>query len=399
MASELVWDGVSTGSTKYCTIQRVTDRQMWSTAGTPGFEALTVANWANYAVSLTETPSASYFYVGSWPATLTTVGFYRVNIYKCAVATPDIADRATRMMGTYKGYWNGTKFEISATDLVQVAGTVQTARDLGAGVLLADGAHGGSASVLTLKQIDVNNSTGDAMSLVSSGLNGNGLSILGNGSGSGMAVAGGATGDGIRATGGVTSGNGFVTQASGGGDGLVATGAGAGHDIDTNTITQIQAGLSKPGTAQTITPADTAATTTAQGKIGTMCGTDGKALVSTDTQTLTGLKVNLVDAPNTTAIATWPRIPGLKKNTAQSIPLIMYNAAGIPVSGLSPIVQIRVLGGSYSATGVGTITGDGKGGYDVPLTQAVTNVAGLYVSAHDPSGAAVDNVAYFVFNA
>jgi hypothetical protein len=134
MANEIVWDGVSTGSTKYFTIQRVTDRQMWSTAGTPGFEALTVANWANYAISMTETPSASYFYVGSWPATLTTVGFYRVNVYKCSATTPDIGDRATRMMGTYRGYWNGTKFEINASDMVQVAGTTQTAGDIFSGV-------------------------------------------------------------------------------------------------------------------------------------------------------------------------------------------------------------------------------------------------------------------------
>ena len=369
MASELVWDGVSTGSTKYCTIQRVTDRQMWSTAGTPGFEALTVENWANYAVSLTETPSASYFYVGSWPATLTTVGFYRVNIYKCEVATPDIADRATRMMGTYKGYWNGTKFEISATDLVQVAGTVQTAADVGSVVQFFSG---------TGVKLSVGASTGQ--------VNASGGKVPATVANADLACF---SGTGVKLSSGASTGQ----------LGLIAGKVDLVDAPNGTAVTAIQNGLSKPGTAQTITAADTTAATTAQGKIGTMCGTDGKALVSTDTQTLTGLKVNLVDAPNTTAIATWPRIPGLKKNTAQSIPLIMYNAAGIPVPGLSPIVQIRVLGGSYSATGVGTITGDGKGGYDVPLTQAVTNVAGLYISAHDPSGAAVDNVAYFVFNA
>ena len=273
MANEIVWDGVSTGSTKYFTIQRVTDRGMWNTAGTPGFEALTVANWANYAISLTETPFSSYFYVGSWPATLTTVGFYRVNIYKCSATTPDISDRATRMMGTYKGYWNGTKFEINATDCVQVGGTAQTAGD-------------------------------------------------------------------------------------------------------------ICATMSKPGMAQTITPADTAAATTAFGKIGTITGTDGKALVSTDTQTLTALKVNLVDAPNSTALAaikTALGLPtGLKKNVATNISFPMYlSGTDQLATGKTVTVVISKDLAAYAATTNSaaelTSGGSGTGTYSLAFAQAETN--------------------------
>lgn len=126
MSNEISWRGLATGSTKYFTI-RAAARTMWSTAGTPALEALTVANWANYAIGLTESPASSYFYVGTWPAGLSAVGWYWVDIYLQAGGAAVIGDT---LLGTIYGYWNGTKFEPAGGDVTQVAGTAQTAGNL-----------------------------------------------------------------------------------------------------------------------------------------------------------------------------------------------------------------------------------------------------------------------------
>lgn len=63
--------------------------------------------------------------------------------------------------------------------------------------------------VVSLKSLSVVNSTGDAVVLGSSGSNGRGAYIYGNGSGSGLHAVGGATGHGIFGIGGATSGSGI----------------------------------------------------------------------------------------------------------------------------------------------------------------------------------------------
>lgn len=128
MASELSWRETVTGNTDYATI-RSAARQMWSTAGSPALENLTVANWANYAISLSESPASSYFYVGNWPAGLTTAGWYWVDVYKQVGGSPAISDT---FLGTLIGWWNGTVFTPWSGDAASVGGTTQTACDLGA---------------------------------------------------------------------------------------------------------------------------------------------------------------------------------------------------------------------------------------------------------------------------
>jgi hypothetical protein len=112
MASELSYRHSATGEVLYVTI-RNSSRQMWNTdTDLPAFESLTVLNWynaaatdGNYWIALTETPASSYFYVGTWPATLTTVGWYDIDIYKRVGATPAISDTLLKSM---RVWWNGT---------------------------------------------------------------------------------------------------------------------------------------------------------------------------------------------------------------------------------------------------------------------------------------------------
>lgn len=108
-------------------------------------------------------------------------------------------------------------------DTIQVGGTSQTARDIGASVLLsagtgtgqvsmtsgivnaklADGAHGGASASLALGAgATISNASGSALAITSSGGNGHGLIVQGNGTGSGLtAVGGGTSGNGIYAAG------------------------------------------------------------------------------------------------------------------------------------------------------------------------------------------------------
>jgi hypothetical protein len=125
MASEVFHRHTATGDTLYFTI-RATNRKMWSTSGTPDFEDLTVGNWGNYAVTMSESPASSYFYVGTFPAISGNMvaGWYAVEIFKRAGGSPAISDV---MQSVFFGYWDGTTFRWWGGDTVQVDGSATAA--------------------------------------------------------------------------------------------------------------------------------------------------------------------------------------------------------------------------------------------------------------------------------
>ncbi|HXC05790.1 MAG TPA: hypothetical protein VNZ86_13605 [Bacteroidia bacterium] len=90
----------------------------------------------------------------------------------------------------------------------------------------------GPNATLSLRQLNIVNSTGDAIIASSTGSNGNGINASGNGSGSGVLSSGGSTGQGIVAAGGATSGSGIYAYAAGGGDGMHLVGASNGNGIN-----------------------------------------------------------------------------------------------------------------------------------------------------------------------
>jgi hypothetical protein len=128
MAGEISHVHTATGDTLYATI-RTPAGLMWNTAGTPNFEARTVANWTDYDVAMTETPASSYFYVGTFPpiAGNMVAGWYAVEVYKRAGASPAISDL---VQARFFGYWDGTTYKWWSTDVLAVGGTVQTAGDI-----------------------------------------------------------------------------------------------------------------------------------------------------------------------------------------------------------------------------------------------------------------------------
>jgi hypothetical protein len=128
------------------------------------------------------------------------------------------------------------------------AGTAQTARDIGASVLLSSGtgtgqivlnsgvadarladavSHGGtlgsSTATLALSRLNVTSQTSNTTA----------VTVTGNGTGSGLVASSGsgATGDGIQATAASTNGNGFKATGSGTGYGLGGVGGSTGYGI------------------------------------------------------------------------------------------------------------------------------------------------------------------------
>lgn len=111
------------------------------------------------------------------------------------------------------------------------AGTAQTARDLGLALpAVAPGAANGLFIAGSNAPVTITGS-GDALTLSSTGGNGNGLNASGNGSGEGIKGTGGATGNGIEGVGGATSGAGIKATASTNSAGIQADGAGTGDGM------------------------------------------------------------------------------------------------------------------------------------------------------------------------
>lgn len=136
-----------------------------------------------------------------------------------AVATVD------SNLATVAGYVDTEVAAIKAkTDLLPSAAAGAS------GGLVINGANTGAVSFDS--GVTISNAAGSALTLSSSGGNGNGLAVQGNGSGDGIHSVAGATGRGIHAQGGATSGAGF--NASGVADnanGITANGFGSGAGI------------------------------------------------------------------------------------------------------------------------------------------------------------------------
>lgn len=144
MSGEIHWRGLVTGVTNYYTLRAARGADInryWDTTGTPALVDLTTANWANYKIALAESPAGSYLYVGTWPATLTTVGWYYADIYRQSGAGAAIADV---LVGSFLGYWDGTSYKIAGSDVQEVKGIAQSAGDI-VGLIGAIGSGTGAA--------------------------------------------------------------------------------------------------------------------------------------------------------------------------------------------------------------------------------------------------------------
>lgn len=85
----------------------------------------------------------------------------------------------------------------------------------------------------TINSLTIDDDTGDAVTIITRGGNGHGLTITGNGTGEGLKATGGTTGHGIDAQGGASGGQGINAKANGGnGAGALFQGEGTGEGLD-----------------------------------------------------------------------------------------------------------------------------------------------------------------------
>ncbi len=122
----------------------------------------------------------------------------------------------------------GTTFTAAATDNIMVFPPALL--PAGAVPYAVAGAAGGLFIAGTNAPVTITGS-GDALTLTSTGANGNGIKSTGNGSGDGLELNGGATGHGLHSIGGATSGHGASLNGQTDGNGLYALGHGTGDGI------------------------------------------------------------------------------------------------------------------------------------------------------------------------
>ena len=142
----------ATGTTAlYARVIRATDGKVWN-SNSSEFEDYSTSSLTSgyYAITMTESGTASKYYTGDFPSAIP-IGLYSVLVKQkagasCAEADTEIA------AGTIE--WTGTAVNNIANsdsngrlDIIKIAGTSQTARDIGASVLLSSGTGTGQLDV------------------------------------------------------------------------------------------------------------------------------------------------------------------------------------------------------------------------------------------------------------
>lgn len=302
-------------------------------------------------------------------------------------------------------------------DVIKVAGTTQTANDIGAAVPNATaGASGGliingsNSGTVTLAAMTVTGAltVSDGIAVTCSTSNRSAISATGNGTGSGLAPTGGATGHGVLSSGGATSGDGiratgnvlgfganFIgagsnkhgvlsTGGSGSaagiaaiataGNGILATGAGApgvaisatGNTINGMTITGSAASGAQPaGNGLQLTGGP--ASTTGGGVAGVGLKAIGGAGAATTNGAGDGM---LATGGGTTTVAGGI---GLNATGTAALP-------GISVSGGATGVAMRLVGGATSGDGLSVTTTSGHG---VNIAVAGASKHGIFSTGGD----------------
>lgn len=300
------------------------------------------------------------------------------------------------------------------TDSLEAISDNEGSGTVDANLVSIDGAlTTGNNATLNLKQLNIQNSTGSAAIIKSTGSNGHGIDVAGNGSGHGIyvqapgtgngmeivatngnginAVGDGGSGTGIRAYGGASSGTGFratsgatgghgmIIQALSNGNGLYCTAAGTDkHGI------QADAGTSGHGIALTGT-GDGAGINAKAGPTG-----NGAEITGGSTSGI-GLYVHTTDGHAASFEAMGAFNDGMQIGNSENVVgkgVYIYsgNAGGIGLS-------INSRGGDYdgiyaigSGTGAGIHGWGGATGDGMKLRGGGTSGNGLYCDAIGGSG-------------
>jgi len=105
--------------------------------------------------------------------------------------------------------------------------------DIGHGINALGGSIGSGMKLDGAIGLDATSTSGNAISAIGGGINGNGIYASGDGTGAGLYTEGGATGHGFQMKGGISGGDGFNSIAqAGNGAGMYLRGEGTGSDLD-----------------------------------------------------------------------------------------------------------------------------------------------------------------------
>jgi hypothetical protein len=207
MAAEISFRHSATGSTMRATVckeQTVGGKaQMWNGSA---WEDLTVANWANYLITLTETPASSYKYIGTMPAVA--AGWYYVDIYSGTAIN-------STLEATLFGYWDGTILSLGGGDVATIkqqtvtcAAGVTVRADIGAA-----GAPGAANGMLI---------AGENLATTFASLTCTGAFTISDGV---VVTCSTDSKSAVKLTGGATAGKGLEIVGTGTGTAVTATGA------------------------------------------------------------------------------------------------------------------------------------------------------------------------------
>lgn len=130
MAGEFQGQSFLFSGTAYARLRRKTDAQIWSTAGTPAFEAYNGANIADYAVGAAAPDSSGYCVADAPTITGSAAGWYTYNFYQRVGGSPAVTDPC--ISGTFELYWDGSAWAPSTVDVnvVQISGDATAADNL-----------------------------------------------------------------------------------------------------------------------------------------------------------------------------------------------------------------------------------------------------------------------------
>jgi len=237
---------------------------------------------------------------------------------------------------------------LTATGVKQVnlQWMVTLAGEAGGNLTHIDGqATTGNNATLNLKQLNIVNNAGSALVASSTGGNGHGLRVVGQGSGEGISAQGGSTGHGIAATGGSISGHGFAPGADGDGAGIYAAAVGAWAGISATGGVTGRGAEFIGGAALGASPAGAGIYITGGAASATGGGTAAPAIVATGG----------AGAASTNGAASGVTISGGGTNTVAS------TASGIVVTGTSNGHGLSAVGGATSGDGINATATAGNG--------------------------------------
>jgi hypothetical protein len=152
MSNEIQYRHDTTAETLYATARSLSNQYWNPSASDPDWETLVPANWTEYAISLTETPSGGYVYVGTFPAAIA-AGRYAVDIFEQAASDPAITDT---VLSSYWLDWDGSsEVTLSGVDSTSTDAISATkALEIMLAILGGNTTYNSTTRVLTVKGRD-----------------------------------------------------------------------------------------------------------------------------------------------------------------------------------------------------------------------------------------------------